>query len=358
MDVQLAAAVLKAGKLVAFPTETVYGLGADAYNSAACRKVYEVKGRPGDNPLIVHVPDVAGAKACVAGGGGGGGWSVAAQRLAEQFWPGPLTMVLPRHPSISRDATANRETVALRVPDHPLALAMLRAFGGPVAAPSANRSNRVSPTTAEHVRHELGDKVDLILDGGACPVGIESTVVDLTTFPKPTLLRPGHVSLAQIEAVIGPVAFTHRYVSADDSLVKEGSGAPGHASPGLAALHYAPTTPAYRFQREDYPRVIARLGSSGDVEHDEELGPDTGSPALPHGDGAAIVMLLSKAAIPSPHDVMPMPGTPDGYARMLYAGLRSADAGGYRSIYVELPPDTPEWLAVRDRLLRATRPMP
>jgi L-threonylcarbamoyladenylate synthase len=191
-------------------------------------------------------------------------------------------------------------------------------------------------------------------------VGIESTVIDLTTFPKPTLLRPGHVSLAQLEAVIGPVAFEHRYVSGERGHSSQGESGvmrPGHASPGLAALHYAPTTPAYRFQREDYPRVIARLGSSGDVELDEERGPDVGSVSLPAGDGAAIVMLLSKAAIPSPHDVMPMPGTPEGYARMLYASLRSADGGGYRSIYVELPPDTPEWLAVRDRLLRATRPL-
>lgn len=345
-DPQFAAAALKAGKLVAFPTETVYGLGADATNPVACRRVFEAKGRPGTNPLIVHVADIATAKNYVAAGTAG--WSLAAQRLAERFWPGPLTLVLPKHPSIARDVTAGRDTVAIRVPDHPLALAMLRAFGGPVAAPSANRSTRVSPTTAEHVRQELGDRIDLILDGGACPVGIESTVLDLTTFPKPTLLRPGQVSLAQIEPIVGPVEFVSQRVH------KEASAAP---SPGLSALHYAPTTPAYRFERELYPKVVARLGGSGNAEEDEAEYPE-GTPLPPGASSqAATILLLSKAAIPSPHDVVAMPTVPEAYARVLYATLRSVDVGGYSGIFIELPPDTPEWLAVRDRLTRATRPL-
>jgi L-threonylcarbamoyladenylate synthase len=236
--------------------------------------------------------------------------------------------VLPKTPAISSEATAGRETVGVRVPDHQLALEMLRAFGGPVAAPSANRTTRVSPTSAEHVMAEVGDKIDLVLDGGQCPVGIESTVLDLTTFPRPTLLRPGSISVAQIEPLIGPVdVYSHKIVNSSQS-------AP---SPGLSALHYAPQTPAYRFGREEYLRAMTRLTESSA--------------------GVALVALLSRANIPGPHDVVPMPHAPDAYARVMYSTLRSADAGGYAGIYIELPPDTPEWLAVRDRLTRATRPL-
>ncbi|MFN4241842.1 MAG: L-threonylcarbamoyladenylate synthase [Tepidisphaerales bacterium] len=336
-DVALAAALLRAGKLVAFPTETVYGLGADATNPTACGRVFALKGRPATNPLIVHVADTATARHYTAA------FPRAAELLAEQFWPGPLTLVLPRHPSICREATAGRETVAVRVPDHDLALDLLRQFGGPVAAPSANRTSRVSPTSAEHVRAEFGDAVDLILDGGPCPVGIESTVLDLTTFPKPTLLRPGSVSIAQLEPLIGPIEM------AVGRVVPAGQSAP---SPGLSELHYAPMTPAYRFTREQYPRLIDRLG---DGAMDESL-PDT-TTAADRGSASA-VLLMSKAAIPSPHDVISMPTAPEAYARQLYATLRSVDAGDYAAIYIELPPETPEWLAVRDRLMRATRPLP
>ena len=336
-EVSLAAALLRGGKLVAFPTETVYGLGADATNASASGRIFAVKGRPTTNPLIVHVADVATARHYT------GAFPRAAELLAERFWPGPLTLVLPRHPSICREVTAGRETVAVRVPDHDLALELLRAFGGPVAAPSANRSTRVSPTSAAHVRAELGDAVQLILDGGECPVGIESTVLDLTTFPKPTLLRPGSVTVAELERVVGPVEV------AAGRVVGEGELAP---SPGLSELHYAPATPAYRFTREAYPKLLARLG---DGALDESL-PDRSS-AEQRG-SASVVMLISKAAIPSPHDVVSMPTTPQAYARQLYATMRSLDAGGYAAIYIELPPEMPEWLAVRDRLTRATRPLP
>src|SRR3954452_8641218 len=190
--------ILRAGGLVAFPTETVYGLGADAANPAAVRRIFAAKGRPPTNPLIVHVADVAAARRYAAT------WSDAAQTLAAVWWPGPLTLVVRRAPSIAPEVTAGRDTFGLRVPDHPLALELLRAFGGAVAAPSANRSNRVSPTTAEHVRQELGDAVDLVLDGGPCAVGIESTVLDLTG-KVPAILRPGGVSRGQLEAILGKV---------------------------------------------------------------------------------------------------------------------------------------------------------
>src|SRR4051812_1359954 len=183
-DIRRAAQVLRSGGLVAFPTETVYGLGADATNADAVAKIFAAKGRPSTNPLIVHVADAATARRYATD------WPVAASRLAERFWPGPLTLVLPKAMSIVSAVTAGLGTVGLRVPNHPLALQLLQDFSGPVAAPSANRSNRVSPTTAQHVRDELGDSVDVILDGGPCAVGIESTVIDLTTAPRPTLLRP------------------------------------------------------------------------------------------------------------------------------------------------------------------------
>src|SRR5947199_1722271 len=182
--VQAAIVALRAGGLVAFPTETVYGLGADATNAEAVAKIFAAKGRPSTNPLIVHVADVPTARRYAAE------WNDAAQALAAAWWPGPLTLVLRKNPVIVDAATAGRPTVALRVPDHPLALRLLQLFGGPVAAPSANKSNHVSPTTAGHVREELGDAVDVVLDGGPCSVGIESTVVDLTG-KRPVVLRPG-----------------------------------------------------------------------------------------------------------------------------------------------------------------------
>jgi L-threonylcarbamoyladenylate synthase len=197
-DTGAAAAVLRRGGLVAFPTETVYGLGADATNADAVTKIFAAKGRPSTNPLIVHVADAAVARRYATA------WPPAAAQLADRFWPGPLTLVLPKAPDIVPAVTAGLNTVGLRVPDHPVALQLLREFGGAVAAPSANRSNRVSPTTADHVREELGDAVDLVLDGGPCRVGIESTVLDLTT-ERPTILRPGGLSREQIEAVVGPV---------------------------------------------------------------------------------------------------------------------------------------------------------
>jgi L-threonylcarbamoyladenylate synthase len=315
-SVPCAADILRSGGLVAFPTETVYGLGADATNAVAVRRIYAAKGRPGTNPLIVHVADAGAARRYAWD------WSGAAERLAARFWPGPLTLVLPKAESIVPEATAGRATVGLRVPDHPLALDLLRAFDGAVAAPSANRSNRVSPTTAQHVRDELGDSVDLVLDGGPCRVGIESTVLDLSG-DGPIILRPGGVPKEQIEAVIGPVGVFAGSVGAETAA----------ASPGQQSVHYAPRTPAYRFdtpQRGLIP-VDTDAAANGLIE--------VGQSNEVQRRGRSVAM----------------PNTPEAYARHFYAVIRDLDAMGLKAIFIELPPDVPEWAAVRDRLLRATR---
>lgn len=312
-----AAQLLAAGRLVAFPTETVYGLGADATSPAAVRLIFAAKGRPATNPLIVHVADVGVARRYAAE------WPAAAGVLAAAFWPGPLTLVLPKHPSIADEATAGGRTVGLRVPNHPVALEMLRAFGGAVAAPSANRSNHISPTTADHVRQELGDAVDLILDGGPCAVGIESTVLDLAG-DVPTILRPGGASQQAIEAVIGPVAVRSGVVATTVAA----------DSPGQHAVHYAPRTRAVRFEAGEREAVLARVGE---------------------GDGVLIVG-AGPAGVGSPPAIV-LPAEPVAYARQLYAALRDLDVMGLRTMYVEMPPDTAAWAAVRDRLRRATVPM-
>lgn len=297
-----AAAVLRRGGLVAFPTETVYGLGADATNPAAVARIFAAKGRPATNPLIAHVASEATARRYA------GAWTDAAARLAAAFWPGPLTLVVPRAGGIADAVTAGGPTVGLRVPNHPVALALLAAFDGPVAAPSANRSNHISPTTADHVRTELGDAVDLILDGGPCAVGIESTVVDVTG-DVPRVLRPGGVSAAQIGAVVG---------RAVESFAGSVGAAVVAASPGQGSRHYAPRTPAVRFAFGHRAAAEAAVGDRRSV-------------------------------------VLPIAGTPAEYARQLYANLRAADgAAGVELILVEMPPETAEWAAVRDRLARAT----
>jgi L-threonylcarbamoyladenylate synthase len=317
---QHAIAVLRAGGLVAFPTETVYGLGADATSDAAVRKIFAAKGRPATNPLIVHVADIEVAKRYTTD------WSPAAQTLAATYWPGPLTLVLPKTREISDVVTAGKQTVGLRAPDHPLALELLRAFDGPVAAPSANRSNRVSPTTAEHVRDELGDSVDLILDGGPCTVGIESTVLDLST-DVPRILRPGAVTRKQVEFILGPVEFGER-------ITNEGVAA---SSPGQHAVHYAPRTPAYRFETPE--RALIQI---------EE--PD----GRPNG---LIAVGTMRDYVKKWGRIVAMPREPALYARHLYEVLRELDAMALAKLFIEMPPDRPEWAAVRDRLIRATQPL-
>jgi L-threonylcarbamoyladenylate synthase len=305
-----AADILRRGELVAFPTETVYGLGADARNSAAVAKIFAAKGRPVGNPLIVHIAEISAAQKYSE-------WNPLAQKLAEKFWPGPLALVLPKSDAIVPEVTSGRNTVALRVPNHPIALALLREFDGPVAAPSANRSNHVSPTTAQHVRDDLADRVDLILDGGSCAVGIESTVLDLTQSP-PMILRLGGVSRLAIEELLGKVEIFSGSTATDQS-------AP---SPGQHARHYAPITPAYRY---------------------------TGSAF--HKDRANIVVLaINPVPQTSGISVIPMPTNPVDYAARFYATLRHADALHADAIWIEEPPDVAQWQAVRDRIQRATLP--
>ena len=288
-----AAELLRAGGLVAFPTETVYGLGANALDEAAVRRIFEAKGRPSTSPLIVHVDSIEMARSLASE------WPDAAENLARAFWPGPLTLVVPKLPCIPDAVTAGLNSVALRMPAHDVALALIRAAGLPLAAPSANRFTELSPTAAEHVRRGLGNRVSIILDGGPCRVGIESTVVSLAG-ERPVLLRPGMISAAEIEAVIGPLGETSAPTAA------------GHRSPGQHPKHYCPRTPVLIAGRD---------------------------PAPP---GARVVR-VSVAALP---------------AAQLYATLHHLDDEGYDAIVVELPPETPEWAAVRDRLLRAASKEP
>jgi L-threonylcarbamoyladenylate synthase len=240
--------LLRQGRLVAFPTETVYGLGADASNPEAVRRIFLAKGRPVDHPLIVHIPSVASLDAWVL--------SVpeAAQQLAAHFWPGPLALILKKRPEVPLEVTGGQDTVGLRVPDHPIALRLLQAFGGGVAAPSANRFCRISPTLAIHVQEELGESVDMILDGGACQVGVESTIVDLSG-SQPKLLRPGHITRDQIEAVLQTqLLLTPQVEQVDVMQIR---------APGMMAIHYAPITPALLCSRASLSNIIADLIKQG-----------------------------------------------------------------------------------------------
>lgn len=310
---------LKRGGLVAFPTETVYGLGADARNADAVAKIFAAKGRPATNPVIVHVSGVAMAKVYAQR------WPDTARLLAQRFWPGPLTLVVPKAPVIAANVTAGLANVAIRMPNHPLALELIHRFDGPVAAPSANRSMHISPTTADHVREELGDAVGVVLDGGPCTVGIESTVLDVSG-PRPMILRPGGISREQIETVVGPVEVFHASVSLSQAA----------SSPGQQKIHYAPNTPAYRFEMGSLPRPLedARygwlfVGGKADV--------------------SASVMNMNADR------VVILPDDPKVCAQQLYSSLRRLDHQGYEAIYVRMPPDEPRWMAVRDRLGRAAQ---
>lgn len=310
---------------MAFPTETVYGLGADAANPDAIARIFQTKGRPSTNPLIIHVAFVNIARRYVSE------WPKIASDLADAFWPGSLTLILPKNAIIPDSATAGLQTIALRVPNHPLARRLLEAFDGPLAAPSANRSTHVSPTTAQHVRDEFPESAAsggaaendpaLILDGGACAIGIESTVLDLTT-STPTILRPGLVTAADLEPLIGPVQFQH--ASRDVSVPA--------ASPGQQETHYAPITPTYRFATSQ--RGIIRPENNG------------------------LVILSPLRVFKQWGSIIAMPNDPLDYARHLYAVLRDLDTMKLRAIFIEIPPDEPKWAAVRDRLMRASRPLP
>ncbi|HXZ51016.1 MAG TPA: L-threonylcarbamoyladenylate synthase [Burkholderiales bacterium] len=309
-EVRRAAEVLRRGGLVAFPTETVYGLGADASSEAAVKKLYAVKRRPPDHPVIVHFASAADAFS----------WARevpdAARRLAARFWPGPLTLILKRAARVGDFVTGGQDTVGLRVPSHPVAHEFLGIFGGGVAAPSANRFGRVSPTRAEHVREDLGAEVDLVLEGGPSEVGIESTIVDLSRGGA-VLLRPGAISLAELEAALGaPVA-------APDA------GAP--RAPGTLERHYAPKTELRLVPAHALDAAIAQAT------------------------GQVAVLAFSRPDERAARWLR-MPRDSAQYARRLYAALRELDEARCTCILVEEPPDQPAWTAVRDRLRRAAAP--
>ena len=294
-----AAQILRKGGLVVFPTETVYGLGANALDPGAVRKIYELKGRPATSPLIVHVASVEQAKQLAAE------WLPEAERLARQYWPGPLTLVVPKKAGIPDEVTAGLPTVGLRMPRHPVAQELLRAAGVPIAAPSANRFTQLSPTTAEHVRQAFGLETPFLLDGGACQVGLESTVIAVTREGL-EVLRPGMTYVADAAATS----------SSSDAELEP------HRSPGQHRKHYSPKTRVVLVNRGHLPK---------------------------EGRGAYLWLDYNAAAARKRR----MPATPEAYAAEIYGVLHTLDGEGLDWIAVELPPDGAEWAAIRDRLVRA-----
>lgn len=305
----LAVAALRRGEAIGMPTETVYGLAADASSPEAVRRIFALKGRPADHPLIVHLAEAGQVDA----------WARdipdSARRLAAAFWPGPLTLILHKQPQVPDEVTGGQSTVGLRCPAHPVALALLRAFGGGLAAPSANRFGHISPTTAAHVREEFGDAVPVVLDGGECDVGIESTILDLSG-DVPRVLRPGRITHAQIEAVVGNVA--------------QGAGQDSPRASGTLEAHYAPRTPLL---------MLPRAALKAEAQQQETLGKR--------------VAVLALAELPAGLQGRALPADPVAYAHGLYAGLRAIDALGANLLLVERPPEGPAWLAVHDRLRRS-----
>ncbi len=311
---------LKSGDLVGLPTETVYGLAANALSTEAVSQIYKIKGRPAHNPIIVHVADVAMARTCVKE------WTESAERLARAFWPGPLTMVLPRSSLIPDIVTADGETVGIRWPGHPFMQQVIRACGFPLAAPSANRSNEISPTNAEHVRRSLGNRLKLIVDGGQSQVGIESTVVDLTG-AAPRILRPGMIHEESLLATLGQLR------------------EPGHdesgplRSPGQLPRHYAPKGTLTAFAWNSTEDLLAQTGTAG-------IDP-------------VRTTVICHTHIPSPEGWMSIhviPHDAEAYARALYAELHRCDEDGARWIIIEAVPETAEWKGISDRLRRAATP--
>lgn len=322
-----AVARLRAGDLVAFPTETVYGLGGDARNETALRKIFELKGRPVEHPLILHLLSVEELPQWVTE------VPIAAQRLAAAFWPGPLTMVLPKHPSVSRILTGGQESIAVRVPAHPVARALLTALGSGIAAPSANRYGHVSPTSAAHVRDEFGAAV-LVLDGGDCEIGVESTIVSLLE-ATPRVLRPGGIHAVDLEDVLG-----QSVIRAQASSPSAGTSSIPRV-PGTTLQHYAPRTAVSLVARDALAAEIARADARGEpiVVLARYACPTEGRAAS----GASAVVLAWQQA----------PATATGFAHELYARLRELDKLGATRILIESVPDDPSWEAVRDRLQRA-----
>lgn len=318
--VREAVKLLRAGELVAVPTETVYGLAANAFNPDAVRRIFEVKQRPPNNPIIVHVCSVRMARECVAS------WPETAAILAKSFWPGPLTLVLPRSKCVPDVVSAGGDTVGIRWPDHPVILALIAACGFPLAAPSANLSSRLSATTAEHVQRSLGDKLKLILDGGQCRVGIESTVLDLTCDP-PRILRPGIINDSAISAVLGKNVLCSTESNPNEPL----------KSPGRLPRHYAPRARLFVWQWDD--DAILR----GLIKQ--------------HGLNAASCHVITHLRAPREINlggIKVLPRDVTSYARALYAAMHECDEAGAVAIIVRAPPETPEWAPIADRLRRAS----
>jgi len=313
-----AARVLRGGGLVASATETVYGLGAVATDERAVAQIFAAKGRPASNPVIVHVADIGQARSCVVA------WPEVAEELARRFWPGPLTLVLNRAGRIPDIVSAGQPTVAVRAPAGNVARGLIERTGEPIAAPSANRSNRLSPTRCAHVLADLEGQIDLVLDSGPTAVGLESTVLDLTGEPL-RLLRPGPISSRELESALPGRGLV---------LPAAGESVERPTSPGRMAVHYAPRTPSFRVDSsEELARISDRQGMA--------------------------VIAIGAGSVPLAPPLTPVfrLETPDEASRHLYETLHHCDALGLRSILVVMPPDRPEWHAVRDRLLRATRPV-
>lgn len=313
IEITEAVKILHAGGLVAIPTETVYGLGADANNEAAVRKIFIAKERPYDHPLIVHLADVSQLPE----------WardiSPTALRVAKAFWPGPLTMILKKQPHVLDIVTGSQDTIGLRIPRHPIAQALLKTFGGGVAAPSANKFTHISPTTAAAVHEELGDKVDIILDGGDCEVGLESTILDLTT-ETPVILRPGMITAEALSQVIGvPVVLSRQ----DSPVIR---------APGMHHLHYAPTTKTVLMEMKDINDFLQT--------NDLPVALVTHSQFDLHEFRNVHHVQLS-------HDAMV-------YAHDIYRTLRELDNQHFNCIVIEAVPESAEWEAIRDRLRKAS----
>jgi len=302
---------LRTGDLVVFPTETVYGLGANASNPVAVRKIFEVKGRPPDHPVIVHLDDPRYLHRWVSQ------VPPVAERLADKFWPGPLTLILPKADNVNDIVTGGQDSIGIRVPSHPIAQQLLNAFGGGIAAPSANRYGRLSPTKPEHVRDELGDTVRVILDGGESPIGLESTIVSCLD-NQARLLRPGFITRSQLEQVVGALA----------------AGGIVPRSPGGLALHYAPSTPLEIVASDD---LEVRAGEF--VARDEKVAVLAMRPPL-HTQRKMTWINAGKK--------------PDTYAHNLYSHLRTLDRIGCERIFVQSLPEDERWAAILDRLQRAS----
>jgi L-threonylcarbamoyladenylate synthase len=310
-DIETAVEALRAGELVVFPTETVYGLGANASNPAAVRKIFEVKGRPPDHPVIVHLDDPRYLRRWVSH------LPPVAERLANRFWPGPLTLILPKADNVNEIVTGGQDSIGIRVPSHPMAQQLLKAFGGGIAAPSANRYGRLSPTKPEHVREELGDAVKVILDGGDSPIGLESTIVSCLE-NQARLLRPGYITRSQLEQVVGTLAV--------------GGVAP--RVPGDRAQHYAPSTPLEIVGSDD---LEVRAGEI--VARQEKVAVLAMRPPL-HAQRHMTWINAGKK--------------PDAYAHNLYNHLRTLDRAGCVKIFVQSLPEDERWAAILDRVQRAS----